>query len=191
MKLRDFFYPESGDNRDEEEKRFYLKHSDWEPPPQQVNKCLSAHNQVLQSKFDRWKQPVRVSSNLSVEMQKALKDLKNDKEHDIKMDDKGGSFVYADITDYCSAATLDLTKQSNIEELDGIDKKDVIENVEVEVSRVINIMVQNGDMKETTGKFIKQKVKEHRLARFYCNWKCHKFPPTITEFAAAAVRGIV
>ena len=107
MKLKDFFYPVNEDNRDEEEKRFYLKNSDWEPPPNQVNRCLSAHNQVLQSKFDKWKQPVRVSSNLSAGMQKALRDLKKDNEHDIKMDDKGGSFVYADKDDYCAAATLD------------------------------------------------------------------------------------
>ena len=52
-------------------------------------------------------------------------------------------------------------------------------------------MVQNGEMKETTGSFIEHKVKEHRLARFYFNWKCNKFQPTLTEFATAAVRGIV
>ena len=61
---------------------------------------------------------------MSVGMQKALKDLKNDSTPDIKMDDKGGSFVYADTVDYCAAATLDLSKQSNIEELQNADKKE-------------------------------------------------------------------
>ena len=44
----------------------------------------------------------------------ALKYLKNHSERDIKMDDKGGSFVYADKDDYSAAATLDLTNQSYI-----------------------------------------------------------------------------
>ena len=47
------------------------------------------------------------------------------------------------------------------------------------------------EMKETTGEFILQKSKEYRVARFYCNWKCHKYAPTQCEFANAAVRGIV
>ena len=34
-------------------------------------------------------------------------------------------------------------------------------------------------------------MKEHRLARYYAKWKCHKYEPTLTEFATAAVRGIV
>ena len=80
-----------------------------------MNKCLLAHNQVIQSKFDNWKQPLRVASNLPFELQKALKDLKKDTDHDIKMDDKSGSFVFADKNDYVAAATLDLTNQTNID----------------------------------------------------------------------------
>ena len=34
-------------------------------------------------------------------------------------------------------------------------------------------------------------MKDHKLARYYCNWKCHKYSPTQTEFSAAAVRGII
>ena len=164
-----------------------MKNSSWEPSNQQVNKCLLAHNQVIQSKFDHWKQPIRVASNLSVDLKKALKDLKNDDKIDIKMDDKIGSFVVA-----ISAANLDLTKQGNIREIiEEFDKKEIIENVELEVAIVVDDMVRRGKIKETTAEFIKHKVKENRLARFYCNWKCHKFSPTMTEFAAAAVRGIV
>ena len=34
-------------------------------------------------------------------------------------------------------------------------------------------------------------TKEHRLARYYAKWKCHKYEPSLTELATAAVRGIV
>ena len=108
------------------------------------------------------------------------------------MDDKSGAFVLANRDDYISSAKLDLTKQGNIEEVqEDFDKKELIENVELEVAVVIDAMVRNEEMKSTTGDFIKHKVKENKLARYYCNWKCHKFQPTMTEFAAAAVRGIV
>ena len=46
-------------------------------------------------------------------------------------------------------------------------------------------------MKESTGKYITHKISDNKIARYYCNWKLHKFEPTMTEFAAAAVRGIV
>ena len=52
-------------------------------------------------------------------------------------------------------------------------------------------MMRNKEMNVTTGEYILQKTKEHKVARFYCNWKCHKYEPTQTEFAHAAVRGIV
>ena len=70
MKIADHFYPDD-DNRSEEEKRFYVKHSDWEPNVQNVNKSLLVHNNIIQHKFDRWKQPVRVASNMSKEMHNA------------------------------------------------------------------------------------------------------------------------
>ena len=38
---------------------------------------------------------------------------------------------------------------------------------------------------------MKAKTKEFKVARYYANWKCHKYEPSQTEFALAAVRGIV
>ena len=88
-------------------------------------------------------------------MKKALKDLKNDDSYDLKTDDKSGSFVLANRDDYISAAKLDLTKQGNISELNQeVDKKEIIEKVEVEVAIVVDDMVRRGEMKETTGDFI-------------------------------------
>ena len=60
-----------------------------------------------------------------------------------------------------------------------------------EEAHVVDACVESGEMLSTTGSFIKHKVKEHSLARYYCNWKTHKYQPTQTEFALAAVRGIV
>ena len=118
MKLADIFHPD-GDSRSEEEKRFYLKKSDWVPPTWKVNKSLLVHNKVIQNKFDNWKQPIRVASNVSFSLREALKNLKNNKDIDIKMDDKSPCFVVADKTDYISSALNDLNKQSNIVELNN------------------------------------------------------------------------
>ena len=68
---------------------------------------------------------------------------------------------------------------------------DFIEETEAEIARVVDACVVSGDILESTAHFIKHKVKEHSVARFYCNWKTHKYQPTQTEFALAAVRGIV
>ena len=52
-------------------------------------------------------------------------------------------------------------------------------------------MVRSKEIKESTAEYILHTSKEHKVARFYCNWKCHKYAPTQCEFAYAAVRGIV
>ena len=125
MKLAEIFH-QDGDSRSEEEKRFYLK-SNWEPPPWKVNRSLLVHNQVIQNKFDHWKQPTRVNSNVSVATREAMKSLKNNETIDIKMDDKSPCFVVADKKDYISSALNDLAKQSNIQELgEDIDKEFII-----------------------------------------------------------------
>ena len=190
MKLEDHFYPDE-DSRSEEEKRFYLKQSVWEPNVQNVNKSLTVHNNIIQHKFDQWKQPIRVASNVSNGLQTALKSLKDDDTIDIKLDDKSGSFVVADKTDCKAAALNDLAKQTNIIEIGQIDKEKLIKDIEDEVEKVVNSMLARNELKETTAKYIKHKAKEHKLARFYIKWKCHKYLPTMTEFASAAVRGIV
>ena len=82
----DQFYPDE-DRRTEEEFRFYIKKSDYELG-QNVNRHLIVHNNMIQRRFDTWKQPTRVASNMSNEMKVAMKSLKNDINIDIKMDDK-------------------------------------------------------------------------------------------------------
>ena len=190
MKIKDYFYPDV-DSRSEEEKRFYVKNKDWEPPSVKVNKAISVHSMAIQNKFDQWKQSDRVKDNLSVNQRKALKSLANNEAIDIKLDDKSGSFVVADKKDYISAATNDLAKQSNIQEVNLVSVENLIQSVETEISHVIDACVESGEILPTTGTFIKHKVKKHSLAKFYCNWKTHKYQPTQTEFALAAVRGIV
>ena len=183
--------PENVDSRSEEEKRLHVKNDDWEPPSAKVNKALDVHNMVIQNQFDHWKQPLRVKDNLSVDQRKALKNLVNNETIDIKLDDKSGSFVLADKKDYISAASNDLSKQSNIQEINVTDVENVITEVEAEIAHVINTCVESGEILSTTADFIKHKVKKHSLAKYYCNWKTHKYEPTQTEFALAAVRGIV
>ena len=135
MKLLDQFHPDE-DNRSEEEIRFYVKKSDYEPV-QNVNKHLLVHNNMIQMKFDNWKQPVRVTSNISKEMKVAMKSLKTDDSIDIKMDDKSECFVVADRINYKSAVLNDLAKQSNISEVE-VDKEELVSEVEREIAKVVN-----------------------------------------------------
>ena len=108
------------------------------------------------------------------------------------MDDKSNCFVVANKKDYVSCALNDLYKQANIEELDeNFDEEQVIKDVEEEIFKVVRDMVRNNEIKDTTGEYILSKSKEHKVARFYINWKCHKYAPTQCEFSHAAVRGVV
>ena len=100
MRIKEFFFPDE-DSRSEEEKRFYIKKSDWESP--RTNKTLDVHNMIIQNKFDQWKQPLRIKDNLSVAHREALKNLRTDDRLDIKLDDKSGSFVVANREDYIEA----------------------------------------------------------------------------------------
>ena len=189
MKLREHFYPEE-DTRTEEQKRFYTKSEEWEPP--NPSSSLKAHNLVIQHRFDSWKQPTRVARNLSRNQQNAIKELKENDTIDIKLDDKGGGFVIADSKDYISSALNDLENQTNISEVRAeLDKKELITEIETEIEKIVDQMLLNGEILESTANYITHKVKEHKIARYYCNWKCHKYSPTQTEFSAAAVRGIV
>ncbi len=191
MKLRQHFEPEE-DSRSEEEKRFYLNKSEWEPPRAGVNPALLTHNMVVQQKWDEWKQITRVADNMSVPMRTALKGLRDDPDIDIKLDDKSGTFVVADKVDYVSSALNDLRKQSNISQIDPeTDKNEIIKQINSEIAQIVANMVASKEILESTAEFIKHKATTQKLARYYCNWKCHKFSPTQTEFAAAAVRGII
>ena len=145
---------------------------------------------VIQHKFDLWKQPTRVAGNLSSKLQDAIKELKENYDIDIKLDDKGGGFVVADKKDYISSVLSDLANQHNIQET-VVNKVDMIAEVENEIAMIVNEMLVSGEILESTANFITNTVKEHRVAKYYCNWKCHKYSPTQTEFSAAAVRGIV
>ena len=141
MKLREHFHPEN-DSRSEEEKRFYVKSEDWEPP--NPSAAMQTHNMVVQNKFDLWKQPTRVARNLSVQQIKAIEELKANDSIDIKLDDKGGGFVVADKEDYISSALNDLGKQRNINEIDpNTDKIALIENVEEEIVTIVGKMIED------------------------------------------------
>ena len=171
MKLREHFHPDE-DTRSEEQKRFYVKSEDWEPS--NPSSSLKAHNMVIQHRFDLWKQPTRVAKNLSRQQQNAIKELKDNDTMDIKLDDKGGGFVIADTRDYISSAVNDLENQTNINEVDNVNKEGLIKQIEAEIATIVDEMLTAGEILESTANIITQKVKEHKLARYYCNWKCHK-----------------
>ena len=52
-------------------------------------------------------------------------------------------------------------------------------------------MLVTKEIREQTAEYIMHMTNEHKLARYYIKWKTHKCQPTMTEFATAAVRGIV
>jgi hypothetical protein len=191
MKLKEHFHPDE-DTRTEEQKRFYVKNEEWEPPYPSAS--LKAHNMVIQHKFDLWKQPTRVARNLSQQQLSAIKALKENEDLNIKLDDKGGGFVIADTKDYISSALNDLENQTNITEVienSDIDKETIIKEVEDEIATIVAQMLDTDEILESTARFITQNVEKHKVAKYYCNWKCHKYSPTQTEFSAAAVRGII
>ena len=133
-----------------------------------------------------------VKSNLSHEQQKALKNLKDNDTIEVREDDESGTFVVCDKRDYKDAALNDLNKQSNIREVTGqVEQNDIIEQVEREIDNVINVMLARNDISAQTAEFITHKAEKHEVARFYIKWKTHKYEPTLTEFATAAVQGIV
>ena len=100
--------------------------------------------------------------------------------------------MVADKKDYISSVKNDLNNQENIIEVEPeTDRQKIVKNVNTEIATIVNQMILSGEISESTGKYITQKVSDLKLARYYCNWKCHKYTPTQTEFSAAAVRGIV
>ena len=115
-----------------------------------------------------WKQPTRVARNLSGHQLNAIKELKDNDNIDIKLDDKGGGFVIADKKDYESSALNDLANQTNIHEIDpASDKSAIISEVEKEIVNIMGRMLQSGEILESTANFITQKTKEHKVARYY------------------------
>ena len=134
---------------------------------------------------------MRVKDNLSKECRDAIKSLKS---KEVRLDDKSGSFVVSDKNTYKEAALNDLEKQNNIAEIHSnseTDKEDIIKEIETKISEVVDEMVIKGEVLDTTAQYLKDKSKEFKVAKFYINWKCHKYEPTQVEFAHAAVRGIV
>ena len=163
MKIKDFFHPDE-DSRTDEQKRFYVKNTDWDPPAARVNKSLDVFNMIVQNKFDNWKQPVGVKDNLSVAQRKALKSLSNDERIDIKLDDKSGSFVVADKKDYISAASNDLSKQANIQETHVNNVENIVSKMETEIACVVQTCVTSGEILSTTAGFIMHTAKKHDVA---------------------------
>ena len=100
---------------------------------------------LQQHKFDLWKQPTRVAGNLSSKLQDAIKELKENDDIDIKLDDKGGGFVVADKKDYISSVLSDLANQHNIQET-FVNKVDMIAEVENEIAMIVNEMLVSGEI---------------------------------------------
>ena len=85
----------------------------------------------------------------------------------MREDDKSGTFVVCDKSDYKDAALNDLNKQTNIFEVTGqVEPSDIIQQVEEEIENVIDVMLARKNISAQTAEFIKHKVEEHRVARF-------------------------
>ena len=139
---------------EQRKKTNYVKRDDWVPP--NTSAALKTHHMVIQNKFDLWKQPTRVASDISAQQKKAVKELKEDDSIDIKLDGKGGGFVVADSKYFKSSALNDLQNQTNIEELDpNTDKENIIIEVETEIVRIVDQMVASDEILPSTADFIK------------------------------------
>ena len=123
---------------------------------------------------------------MSNEIKVPIKSLKLDVNIDIKMDDKSGCFVMADMTDYKSSLLNDLVKQNNISELE-MDKEELIKDIKSKVVKVVKIY--KIEIKLRIPQLITSYTKQR--SKISCHWKCHKYEPTPTECVTAAVGGIV
>ena len=178
------------DLRTEEEKRFYIRKSEYDP------KCPNAHLQTYQDKiiqkFNNWVQPKRVLNNEDIKRRKVLKRLQKDDTIDIKLDDKSGSFVVAPPEVYKSACEKDLDKPMAYQiGPQDTEPQYLKKDIEDSICRLVNSMVYNGEIKKEIADWILIKEKDFKLARYYANWKCHSFKPPVFSFAEAAVRGII
>ena len=80
-----WLFRNSEDSRTELESKFYQK-SDWNPPKASVE--IEKLIDCIQHNFDRWKVPLRIPDNLSVEERKFLKSVKNSNEIVYMWEDK-------------------------------------------------------------------------------------------------------
>ena len=128
---------------------------------------------------------------MSQPMREALENLNKNDKRDIKLDDKSGCFVIADMDDYKSAALNSLENLDSVEEVTGLNTEDVVKEIEAEVGEIVFDMVTAGEVSQQTAELIVNRSKEFKLARYYSNWKCHKYEPSKYECAFASVRGIV
>ena len=103
-----------------------------------------------------------------------------------------GSFVVSSPEVYKSACEKDLDKPMAYQiGPQDTEPQNLIKYIEDSISRLVNSIVDNGEIKKEIADWILIKEKDFKLARYYANWKCHSFKPPVFSFAEAAVRGII
>ena len=167
-----WFFRNSEDSRTELESKFYQK-SDWNPPKASVE--IEKLIDCIQHNFDRWKVPLKIPDNLSVEERKFLKSVKNSNEIVYMWEDKGASFTKMTKHQYLAAGEAELSKTSFYEEVDSDPSTETKTRQDILVGR----MLAAGEITEKVSDFLVNGGS--KLPKFYHLLKTHNIPVKLAD----------
>ena len=165
MGLQYIFY-----GQDKEPHPFHVK-SDWEPPVQQ---SVSLESFLERVKSDLAEVNItKPKNNLSPAERKALIDLKNNTEINIRKADKGTTSVFLSLTDKINEGQIQL---DNVEHYRPLVEP-MVEETSRKVQRLIAALHNEHHIDEMTKKWLSQTPNPPRIPVFYTLTKIHKPTP--------------
>ena len=165
MRLQYIFH-----GKNEEPHPFHLK-SNWEPP---VQPSVALESYLVRVKFQlAKKQFSKPKNNLPAAERKALKNLKNNTEINIKKADKGTTSVFMSFADKNTEGQIQL---DNIEHYRPLDEP-MVEETPVRVEQLITELYREQHIDEMTKKWLCQTQNPPRIPVFYTLTKIHKPTP--------------
>ena len=165
MRLQYIFH-----GKNEEPHPFHVK-SNWEPP---VQPSVALESYLERVKFQLAEiQISKPLNNLPPAERKALKDLKNNTEINIKKADKGTTSVFMGLADKKTEGQIQL---DNIEHYRPLDEP-MVEETSARVEQLITELYREQHIDEMTKKWLCQTQNPPRIPVFYTLTKIHKPTP--------------
>lgn len=110
----------------------------------------------IKNKFDNWIVPKRISDNSTKIEREGMEEVKKDKDHIYKMEDKGSCIVRLEKVDYENNVKTNLSKGNQYEQLASDPTKETVDKV---VDYVNNLQL-NDEIKDTTAEVIVAKTSD-------------------------------
>ena len=150
---------------------FHVK-SNWNPP---VQKSVALESFLEEVKMDLADiKIIKPKQNLSRNERKALNELKQNKEINLKKADKGNTTVVMNTIHKIQEGQIQLSDQNNYRPLDN----PMVKETHSKVSRLITDLHYGNHIDNMTKKWLSQTPNPPRIPEFYTLTKIHK--PTIT-----------